>query len=637
MDTERFNIVKILGKGRTGGTYEAIDRVSNQRVALKRFFSPQGETQPEQWQDTLVQLVQNIATIKHPAVMDIYDCGIDEDGPFMSMEFLQDALSIEKLIDVQRKERYLSDENFYVMANNLLDAFSGIHQQGFCHGSVSGRSVMEVPLGIGRKLYKCVDLGMSTITPMLNPSVSLLECSDIALAAPELFEGEEPNARTDVYMLGQLFYMSLAGGHPFAGLPKDEAYRRHAGHKMAPLSGYRSSVPKDIVDWIELLTQAAPDDRPRTAGEALSLMPVHEFADPPTRALAVDQEQVSKPPQTGVMIQTFGAAQGIKTAPSTALPRKVKKKKDSTGAVCVFLFLLISGVVGFFIYDNIQKNKSREAEVRKEEKENKKIEEKESKKLTDKQKEFIKAQMKRIKYDKVHPLLAKSQIDEGASLAEQLSFKSASGVWYLSAEGEDKLGGKLTIEKLIIPPVANFELVEASGATLKVEDSQSSNGYGFKMEPGAEFPKKVRFVVGDLESTILCARLIARVENLDITRSVMVSNKVPEGHSEQIMNYEDGLVAIDLLISSPRETERFALDFEIKDLTKNEEPGLFVPLALAVFDTKFPPLPETALKEDVETDVEVEVPEESSDEATEDVQEEEIPKAIVVDPVEDQP
>ena len=206
---ERFNIIKTLGKGRTGGVYEAIDVLTNQRIALRRFFSVTGDTDASSWQEPFIALAQNLATVQHPALMVIYASGVDEDGAFMAMELLEGGRSIEEIIE---KDGHLSDEDFYVMANNLLDAFSVLHYQGFCHGSVSGRSVMEVPIPAGGHVYKCVDLGMSSMIPMINPSMPFLACGDPALTAPELFEGKQPGARSDVYMLGHLFYPSLWEG-----------------------------------------------------------------------------------------------------------------------------------------------------------------------------------------------------------------------------------------------------------------------------------------------------------------------------------------------------------------------------------------------------------------------------------------
>jgi len=266
--SDRYDILRLLGKGRTGGVYEAQDTVLGRKVALRRFFSVSGDTDTSSWRDSFQELTTNLCGIQHPGLMTVFDGGVDDDGAFMVTELLEG-----KVLEDILEDGHVSNRQFSAMAADLLDCFTMLHMQGFCHGALSGRSLMEVPRAGGRFRYKIVDLGMSALIPLINPGMPQLAWGDPALMAPELFDGHIPDARADVYMLGHLFYLSLAGGHPLAGIPADEAKEKHLAHRFAPLSGYRTSVPKEIVDWIETLTQADPNARPANAAAALSIMP----------------------------------------------------------------------------------------------------------------------------------------------------------------------------------------------------------------------------------------------------------------------------------------------------------------------------------------------------------------------------
>lgn len=346
MDIGRFEIVRLLGKSRIGGVYEAVDSVTQERVAVRRLFSSTGDTDTSKWKEAFLTLVNNLTAIEHPALMSIYTAGVDEDGAYMVEEFLEGGRSIEEIVD---GGKHLTDGEFYVMANNLLGAFSLIHHHGFSHGYLTGRSVMEVPTSSGGKIYKCTDLGIAGMIPMICQGQSKVTIGDPALTAPEIFENKEPDSRSDVYMLGCLFYLSLAGGHPLAGLPEKEAYAKHKAHKYAPLSGYRSSVPKEIVNWIEHLTQADPDARPQTAAAALELMPPYDYAAHPQSVEAEAEISVEAPAVSSATIQPLANA--------TSAPQLVIKKSNTGLITCLSLVGLVVIILMVIIIYNSFRDK----------------------------------------------------------------------------------------------------------------------------------------------------------------------------------------------------------------------------------------------------------------------------------------
>eukprot|EP00112_Aurelia_sp_Birch-Aquarium-sp1_P008188 Seg18990.1 transcript_id=Seg18990.1/GoldUCD/mRNA.D3Y31 product="hypothetical protein" protein_id=Seg18990.1/GoldUCD/D3Y31 len=90
--------------------------------------------------------------------------------------------------------------------------------------------------------------------------------------APELFDGSAADERSDLYMCGQIIYMALAGGHPFGGVPIEEAEKLH--HKGLPdLLEYCPEMPADFLQWLMQLTQVNAANRTSTALEALQSLP----------------------------------------------------------------------------------------------------------------------------------------------------------------------------------------------------------------------------------------------------------------------------------------------------------------------------------------------------------------------------
>ena len=268
--SKSFQIIRTIYSDQVGSTYEAIDNITEKRVMLRRFNSTVNFTDTSFSEKAFISLGEKLATISHSSITNIYETGFDDNGAYLSMEFSEEGLSIEEILN---KRKRLCNEDFFVMACQVLKAFAHIHSKGVYHGALNGNSIQEFKNKERGTYYKCVDLGVSILLPLIDPQLPKLILNDPALTAPELFEGLAPDQRSDIYMIGQLFFLSLAGGHPLAGVPADEAYDRHKNSKIGPLSGYRSTVSEEVVNWIRLLTQADPDSRPESIEHALLLMP----------------------------------------------------------------------------------------------------------------------------------------------------------------------------------------------------------------------------------------------------------------------------------------------------------------------------------------------------------------------------
>ncbi len=310
MEQERYEIVKLLGKGRTGGVYEAEDTVLGRRVAMRRFYDTEGDSDHTGWEDQFVEIATSLCAIQHPGIATVYDAGVDDDGAYI----ISQLLSGEPLSD-RLQQGPINEWDVYQMTEGILDAMSVAHEAGFIHGAFNPSSIMRVPRASGGYRNLIVDMGLNRLAPLIQGADSSFALmAEPTMMAPEQFDGTPATVQSDLYMVGQFTYICLIGGHPFGGKSLDEAEEAHRSEQLRPLYKYDSGVSRELSDWVDKLIEKDPAKRPQTVREAMECMP-----------------RLKKPGDYNKRSQVSGAApSNLSNGPATSLTEGNKSATATT-------------------------------------------------------------------------------------------------------------------------------------------------------------------------------------------------------------------------------------------------------------------------------------------------------------------
>ncbi|MFO7591614.1 MAG: serine/threonine-protein kinase, partial [Acidimicrobiia bacterium] len=209
---------RMLGAGGMSKVFLAIDREledSNPYVAIKVL----GDAFKEHplALTSLRREVNNSRQLNHPNIVGVYHFDRDGDIVFMVMEFMRG----EPLDEFLRKHREgLPWEQAWHIIRGCGEALAYMHDHGVVHsdfkpGNVfltEDNEVKVLDLGIARTLDEAMVTRNTTRfdgeTPLaLTPQY----------ASCEMFEGQPPDRRDDLYALGCVAYLLLTGRHPFDG------------------------------------------------------------------------------------------------------------------------------------------------------------------------------------------------------------------------------------------------------------------------------------------------------------------------------------------------------------------------------------------------------------------------------------
>lgn len=209
--------------------------------------------------------------LRHPHIVEIYDAGMAEDGPFIAMEYV-DGKNLRQVISRCAARRIWLPLDFAAyLAHVLAQALDHAHRArdprgqplGLVHCDVSPQNVFisrrgEVKLG---------DFGVARAAGEGRGQAAF---GKVRYLAPEQLTGGEVVPATDVFALGAVLFELLANQPAFPGDdPKEVARRIVSGERRAP-SSLRPDVPFELDELV--LRALGPHDRIRTAAEFARLV-----------------------------------------------------------------------------------------------------------------------------------------------------------------------------------------------------------------------------------------------------------------------------------------------------------------------------------------------------------------------------
>jgi len=163
---------------------------------------------------------------------------------------------------------------FHKGIKEMFQAFEAVHEAGLIHGALNTSSFMWLENPIKGSRYILVDLLHDRLAPLIQgESSSLAWMAEPTLTPVELYSEEAPTVQSDLFMLGQLIYTCLIGGHPFGGMSREQAKDAHLNTPIKPLHKYSLNISEAFSDWVATLYRKNPQDRPNSVREALDAMP----------------------------------------------------------------------------------------------------------------------------------------------------------------------------------------------------------------------------------------------------------------------------------------------------------------------------------------------------------------------------
>jgi serine/threonine-protein kinase len=204
----RYRVLRELGRGGMAMVYlaERADGEFRQLAALKLM---QPGTDSGHMIERFHRERQILADARHPNIARLLDAGVSEDGrPYLAMEYIEGE-PIDSFCDLRR----LSVNQRLWLFLEVARAVDHAHRNLVVHRDIKPSNILVTADGD----VKLLDFGIAKLLEDGPGDVTRthLRAMTPAFASPEQIEGGPITTATDIYQLGMLLYLLLAGGWPY--------------------------------------------------------------------------------------------------------------------------------------------------------------------------------------------------------------------------------------------------------------------------------------------------------------------------------------------------------------------------------------------------------------------------------------
>ena len=301
-----YEIQSPLGAGGMGEVYRAKDTRLDRPVAIK--VLPSHLSSDPELKQRMEREAKAISALQHANICTLYDIGTHDGTAFLVMEYLEGQTLAERLV-----KGTLPVEQVLKIGAEIAQALEKAHQHGIVHRDLKPANIMLTKAGA-----KLMDFGLAkpevaiasrAIGPF-TPSTPTMNLASLTAAAspltqkgsivgtfqymaPELLQGAEADARSDLFSFGCVLYEMITGRRAFEGKSQLSVFSSILEKDPEPISASQPLAPPMLDRVVRACLAKDPADRIQSAHDVA--MDLRWIADSTTAESAPGEATKSSP------------------------------------------------------------------------------------------------------------------------------------------------------------------------------------------------------------------------------------------------------------------------------------------------------------------------------------------------------
>jgi eukaryotic-like serine/threonine-protein kinase len=270
-----YEVLDPLGSGGMGEVYRARDTRLGRDVAVK--VLPAHLSSNPELKQRMEREARAISSLNHPNICTLHDIGSQDGVDFLVMEHLDGGTLADRL---QRGPLPLAEA--LSIAIKIADALEKAHSRGIVHRDLKPANIMLAKNG-----PKLMDFGLAKPAPGLNsasgsnpltPSTPTMTVADLSASAtpltqkgtvvgtfqymaPEVLQGAEVDARSDIFSFGCVLYEMVTGRRAFEGKSQFSVLGAILDKEPERVSAVSPNSPPRLDETVWRCLAKTPDQR----------------------------------------------------------------------------------------------------------------------------------------------------------------------------------------------------------------------------------------------------------------------------------------------------------------------------------------------------------------------------------------
>jgi serine/threonine protein kinase len=260
----RHRLREKIGAGPHGVVYLASPPSGNEPLLAFKLFSPEASADPE-YSARCFDTAEATRRITHPGLVRVLEVGRQETRGYILMEHAADG-SLEQLLEAERRlsfdraTRILRDAALGLEAALAAGLFHlNLRPSNILFGSDGRARLSDFGHGWQPRLGRV----LGAEDPIGGP---------VEYLSPEQIEGQLPEATTDLFALGVIYYRMLTGKLPYPGVDDREVAMTRVTGSPRPIRESFPGVDPRAIPIIERLLARKPEHRYQSPRSLLAVV-----------------------------------------------------------------------------------------------------------------------------------------------------------------------------------------------------------------------------------------------------------------------------------------------------------------------------------------------------------------------------
>ena len=262
----KYEILERLGRGGMAEVYRGYHANLDRYVAIKVLHSFLADD-PE-FKDRFHREAQNVARLKHPNIVQVYDFDFDPEGEsyYMVMELIEGPTLKDRLFEMAGEGKLLPFDEALRIIREAAGALAYAHSRNMIHRDVKPANLM---LDHDDRVV-LTDFGIAKIVTGAQFTASGGMVGTPAYMAPEQGLGEAGDERSDLYSLGIIFYQLLTGELPYDAEAPLAIILKHLNSPIPSIHDHHDGYPASVNHLITRMMAKNADDRYQNADDLIA-------------------------------------------------------------------------------------------------------------------------------------------------------------------------------------------------------------------------------------------------------------------------------------------------------------------------------------------------------------------------------